>query len=372
MGDSQNRSGFYIGLMSGTSLDGVDAVLVQIDADGQPELTCKAHRSFSGDLKAQLLALNTSGPDEIHRSAIAANELADIYASAVDQLLRDSHKPADQIVAIGAHGQTVRHRPDLGYTVQINAPARLAELTGISVVADFRSRDIAAGGQGAPLVPVFHAKVFAATSTRVILNLGGIANVTILHSDGRVLGFDTGPANMLMDAWCERHTGLPYDEAGQWGAGGHASQALLDQLIDSQPWFSLPPPKSTGRDMFHLAWLDRELARLPLSLRAQDVQATLQHLTAVTVIDALRRAGVTNPELFVCGGGSRNIALMSLLKTLGATSVEPTDVLGVPAQDVEAVAFAWLAWAHIQAKTGNLPQVTGAKAARRIGALWPA
>jgi len=250
--------------------------------------------------------------------------------------------------------------------------ARLAELSGIGVVADFRSRDIAAGGQGAPLVPVFHAKVFRSTSTRVILNLGGIANVTILSGDGTVLGFDTGPANMLLDAWCERHTGAPYDEGGHWGAAGQASAILLDQLIQAQPWFSLPPPKSTGRDMFHLPWLDSEIAKLSLPIKPQDIQTTLQHLTAVTVIDALKQAGVSEPEIFVCGGGAKNIALMSLLKTMGAKSVQATDVLGVPAQDVEAVAFAWLAWAHVQTKTGNLPQVTGAKAARIIGAFWPA
>ena len=362
--------------MSGTSLDGVDAVLVEIDQDGLPQLVSKTQKAFAGDLRARLLALNTAGPDEIHRCAIAANELADIYAIAVNQLLHDSGKQASQIKAIGAHGQTVRHRPDLGYTLQINAPARLAELTGIGVVADFRSRDIAAGGQGAPLVPAFHAKVFGVSSThsstRVILNLGGIANVTILHPGGDVLGFDTGPANMLMDAWCERHTGDPYDDAGRWGAGGQANPALLDQLIHSQPWFSLPHPKSTGRDMFHLVWLDSELARFAQPLKAQDVQATLQHLTAVTVMDALRRAGVSAPEMFVCGGGARNIALLSLLKSLGARSVEPTDALGVPAQDVEAVAFAWLAWTHIQARTGNLPQVTGAKDSRILGAFWPA
>lgn len=366
--------------MSGTSLDGVDAVLVEIEQDGLPKLVSKTQKAFAGDLRARLLALNTAGPDEIHRCAIAANELADIYAIAVNQLLHDSGKQASQIEAIGAHGQTVRHRPDLGYTLQINAPARLAELTGIGVVADFRSRDIAAGGQGAPLVPAFHAKVFGVSSThssthsstRVILNLGGIANITILHSGGDVLGFDTGPANMLMDAWCERHTGDPYDDAGRWGAGGQANQALLDQLIHSQPWFNLPHPKSTGRDMFHLAWLDSEIARFPQPLKAQDVQATLQHLTAVTVMDALKRAGVNEPELFVCGGGARNVALMSLLKSLGAKSVKPTDALGVPAQDVEAVAFAWLAWTHIQTRTGNLPQVTGAKGARILGAFWPA
>lgn len=366
------RQGLYVGLMSGTSLDGADAVLVDIDANGKPVLLCKAHEPFAPDLRCRLLELNTSGPDELHRSAMAANELADVYAVAVKQLLRDAGIRAEQVMAIGAHGQTVRHRPDVQYTIQINAPARLAEACGIGVVADFRSRDVAAGGQGAPLAPMFHAHAFAGSTTRVVLNLGGIANVTILRPDGDVCGFDTGPANLLMDAWCEMHTGQPYDDRGNWGASGQASPALLSQLLQSQPWFDLPPPKSTGRDMFHLPWLQKQLEILGGELSAVDVQATLQRLTATSVLNALDKSGICNPDLYVCGGGARNDALMSLFRELGARSVQPTDVLGVPAQDVEAIAFAWFAWLHMQKKTGNLPKVTGARAARRLGAFWPA
>lgn len=362
----------YIGIMSGTSLDGVDTVLCRIQSDGKPSCLARHHRPFEPALRQRLLALNAPGPDELHVAHMLANQLANAYASGVNEMLAHEGIHANQVRAIGAHGQTVRHRPDLRYTVQINSPALLAEQTGIDVIADFRSRDIAAGGQGAPLVPAFHARVFSGCDDRVILNLGGIANVTILKENGHVLGFDTGPANLLMDAWCEQHTGQPFDEAGRWGATGQVNLPLLDRLFKSQPWFDEPAPKSTGRDMFNMHWLQSILAQCDAPLSPADVQATLQHLTALSVLTALEREGLTSPDLFVCGGGARNEALMQLLVELGARSAQTTDTLGIPSQDVEAIAFAWLAWAFTQRQPANLPQVTGARSSRILGALWPA
>lgn len=226
--------------MSGTSLDGIDAVLARFNTEGYPTILSRAGVAFTPSLKEELLALNKRGSDELARAAVASNALVDLYAKAVEQALTNAGVSPNEIRAIGAHGQTVRHCPDDGYTIQLNAPARLAELTGIDVIADFRSRDVAAGGQGAPLVPMFHAGVFAVSHTRVVLNLGGIANITILRPNADPLGFDTGPANALMDLWCYQHTGKPYDANGQWGADGTIDQNLLDTLINKEPWFLLP------------------------------------------------------------------------------------------------------------------------------------
>uniref|UniRef100_UPI0040485D70 anhydro-N-acetylmuramic acid kinase n=1 Tax=Orrella sp. TaxID=1921583 RepID=UPI0040485D70 len=371
----------YIGLMSGTSLDGVDGVLVNIAADGSPSLLARSSRNMPLELKRELLALNTPADNELHRAHMASMALVDLYAQTVAALLRNVSLDASEIVAIGAHGQTVRHRPDHGYTVQLNAPALLAEKTGIDVIADFRSRDMACGGQGAPLVPALHHAVFASDQTRVILNLGGIANVTLLEPGWPVSGFDTGPANLLMDGWCQRHTGQPYDSEGCWGDSGEAHQALLDWILRSEAWFDAPPPKSTGRDQFNLNWLDTRLAQfaqrqsqhgLTDAISAVDVQATLQMLTACTVTRAVAQHGVAQGTIYVCGGGAKNVALLKRLQSQWAGDVQTTDALGVPAQDVEAMAFAWLAWAHQTKKTGNLPEVTGAAGGRLLGARWPA
>ena len=365
-------TGLYIGLMSGTSLDGVDGVLTSIDANGNPKLLAHSDVALPETLRAELLALNSPGPDELHRASLASLALTALYAQTVHELLNQAGLKADDIEAIGAHGQTVRHRPELGYTLQLNAPAKLAEATGIGVVADFRSRDIAAGGQGAPLVPAFHRAVFGATTDRVILNLGGIANVTVLRASGPVIGFDTGPANLLMDAWCQSHTGNPFDRDGAWGASGELDARLLDALIDSEPWFSRAPPKSTGRDLFGMAWLGERLGQSHKPLLAQDVQATLQGLTVRSIVEALHSQGLSDCEIYVCGGGSRNQALMGKLAENWPGKVAATDVLGIDAQSVESLAFAWLAWAHAQKKTGNLKEVTGASGERLLGAYWPA
>lgn len=360
-----NRAGVYIGLMSGTSLDAVDAVALRIDhGSGRCQVAGGASLEIPALLRKELLALNASGHDELGRASLAAIQLAHLYASVVQQTVAATGLSAKDIIALGAHGQTVRHRPDLGYTIQLNAPALLAELTGIDVIADFRSRDMAAGGQGAPLVPAFHAAQFAAGDTRVVLNLGGIANITVLHGDGRVTGFDTGPANMLMDAWVAQHRGFSFDQDGAWAASGSCLPQLLALML-AEPWFSVQPPKSTGRDDFNLGWLNGKLiscygtdkARWP---QAEDVQATLLHLTVQSVNAAIRAHAPDTKKVLVCGGGARNKALMTALNSALPCSVGTTDDSGLPAQWVEAAAFAWLAWCYDNKKTAGLPAVTGA------------
>ena len=366
----------YIGLMSGTSLDGVDAVLADF-ANGGLQVRAHAYRPFDAALASELFGLNQPGPNELHRAALAGNALARSYAAAVDALLGESRVTTTDVRAIGAHGQTVRHRPGefdgTGYTIQLNNPALLAELTGIDVVADLRSRDIAAGGQGAPLVPAFHRAVFArAGETTAVLNLGGIGNLTVLHADGRTVGFDCGPGNLLMDHWCSRHLGQPYDDRGTWAASGRIDAALL-ALFKADPYFALPAPKSTGRDAFHPDWLAAMLQRRLAPLTPADVQATLAELTASACAEDVRRHAPAAADLLVCGGGAFNDHLMQRLGALlPRVRVQPTDARGLPAMQVEASAFAWLARAFFERQQGNLPAVTGARGGRVLGALYPA
>jgi anhydro-N-acetylmuramic acid kinase len=366
----------YIGLMSGTSLDGVDGVLVDFDGPRQQVLAF-ASRPFDATLAAELLALNTPGDNELHRAALAANGLARLYAQVVRDLLEQAGLRAGGVRAIGAHGQTVRHRPQAfdgtGYTWQLNQPALLAELAGIPVVADFRSRDLAAGGQGAPLVPAFHQGVFGqAGQTVLVLNLGGIANLSVLGADGSVLGFDCGPGNALMDHWCRQHTGQAYDAGGQWAASGQVVPALLDTLL-AEPFLRQPPPKSTGRDLFNPTWLQACLAPFG-TLAPADVQATLTEFTArACAADALAHAGPNPAPLWVCGGGALNTHLMRRLQALApALRVASSADHGLPPQQVEACAFAWLARRHLQGQAGSLASVTGAAGHRVLGALYPA
>lgn len=359
---------YYIGLMSGTSTDGVDGVLADLRCLPY-RILARAGAPLPEALRAELLALNVTGADELARAARAANALADCYVAVVGQLLADARLPAGAVRAIGAHGQTVRHVPEESYTIQLNAPARLAEKTGIAVVADFRSRDIAAGGQGAPLVPAFHAACFGLGAHRAVLNLGGIANLTLL--DPLVRGFDTGPANMLLDAWAQRHLGTPYDRDGAWAAQGTCHAGLLAAL-GRDPWFSLPPPKSTGRDHFNLNWLQAHLQRLDDPIQAVDVQRTLLQLSVQTIRDALQNHAPGTREILVCGGGALNPLLMQALGDALPVPIHPTDDEGVPAMAVEALAFAWLAQAHLQGLPACLPQVTGARHATIAGCLYPA
>jgi anhydro-N-acetylmuramic acid kinase len=359
----------FIGLMTGTSLDGADAVLADC-APRVPRTLAHVHQALPAALRAELLALNASGNDEIHRSHLAAQELARCYGDAVTALLRDGGVGAREVRAIGAHGQTVRHRPDLGYTVQLNAPALLAELCGIDVVADFRSRDVAAGGQGAPLVPAFHRVVFGAERPRAVVNIGGISNITVLDGD-RVAGFDAGPGNVLIDGWMTTRFGAPFDADGALAATTPPDESLVRALM-SDPYFSAPPPKSTGRDLFTVDWVLRALDDAALDPRA--VLASLTELTARAVGDAIRRWAPNATEVLVCGGGARNATLMrALQRRVGAERpVRPTDALGIPADQVEALAFAWLAQCHLHRTAGNVPEATGARGPRVLGALYPA
>jgi anhydro-N-acetylmuramic acid kinase len=355
--------------MSGTSIDGVDAVLADFAAKPLRSLAA-VHVAFAPGLRDELAQLQRSGTDEIHRATLAANSLMDCFAGAVSALLAKAQLPARAVAAIAIHGQTIRHRPELGYTVQLANPARLAEETGITVVADFRSRDVAAGGQGAPLVPAFHATVFGSRDTyRVIVNLGGIANLTDLPSTGEVRGFDTGPGNTLLDAWCERHTGEPFDRDGAWAATGGVIKELLAEL-EADPYFKLPPPKSTGRDYFNLVWLERHLAP---AYAPADVQRTLVALTAKTIAAAVDAHSTSAAEVLACGGGANNALLMKELQmALAPRRLSTTAEHGVPVNEVEALAFAWLARETLAGRAGNLPSVTGARGERILGAIYPA
>ena len=360
--------------MSGTSLDGVDGVLTQSD----PHLTVLAHASvpFDAALRAELQALNSPGHNELHRAALAANALVETYARVVNALLDSSGLSARDVRAIGAHGQTVRHQPGMhdgvGYTLQLNQPALLAERCGIDVVADFRSRDVAAGGQGAPLVPAFHQRVFGRRGQyTAVLNIGGIANLSLLGPQDEVLGFDCGPGNLLMDHWCLTHTGQTFDANGHWAASGQVQERLLTELM-AEPFVHQAPPKSTGRDLFNPVWLEHRL-RAHATAAPQDVQATLTAFTAQAATQALLRHAPACQRLIVCGGGALNLHLMHLLRTgLPGLEVMESGAVGLPPLQVEAAAFAWLAQQTVHRETGNWPAVTGARGARVLGAIYPA
>ena len=364
-----DRPELYIGLMSGTSLDGVDGVLADLTTD-RPQILAHAHRPFPHDLRDELLALTSPGANEIERAGAAGQRLVDVYAHCVaDVLLQADCAPAD-ILAIGAHGQTVRHRPAAGYSIQLNAPARLAELTQIDVVADFRSRDLAAGGQGAPLVPAFHAAVFAADRPRAVVNIGGISNITFLsgEADG-VLGFDCGPGNLLLDAWATQHRAEPFDRNGEFAATGRLDPELLERLL-AEPFLDRAPPKSTGRELFSQAWLGSALVGIARPPR--DVQRTLTEFTARCIGDAIKRWCASARDVVVCGGGVRNATLMTALA--GEVAPRPlltSSALGIEPDHVEALAFAWLARRCKRRETGSIPAVTGARGARILGAIYP-
>ena len=369
----------YIGLMSGTSLDGIDAVLAKIDPEGAASLLGALSSPFTPKLRRALLDLQTPGPNELHREKQAGNALAIEYAQAVQTLLKQMNLLATDISAIGAHGQTIRHQASLAhplaYTHQTLNPALLAELTGIDIIADFRSRDLAAGGHGAPLVPAFHAQQFASDQEIAVLNLGGIANLTLLPKNGEVQGFDCGPGNMLMDIWITDQQGHAFDEDGNWASQGELNPSLLARML-SDPFFSKAPPKSTGRDDFHLEWLEKQIGSD--NINAEDVQATLLHLTANSALGALERYAPQTKTVIVCGGGARNTALMNLFKASTQAifkkplEVVTSDALGLDPQLVEGLAFAWLAWAYKEKRPANLPAVTGAKGPRILGACYPA
>ena len=368
----------YIGLMSGTSLDGVDAVLVSAEADGSVQALAHEYQPFGAELRAELLALNSPGDNELQRAALAGNAVARAYAQVCRALLNAQRRVPQDIRALGAHGQTVRHRPGefdgTGFTLQVLNASLLAELTGIAVVHDLRSRDLAVGGQGAPLVPAFHRAALAQPGEDVaVLNVGGISNVSLLWADGRSGGFDCGPGNCLMDGWIHRHQGASYDAGGQWAAQGQVHAGLLAALL-AEPYFHQAPPRSTGRDLFHLGWLDERITAHAPQVSAVDVQATLLELSARCVTDSLAaHAPGAWRELLVCGGGAFNDALLARLRALlPSMKVTTTDRRGLPPMQVEGAAFAWLAMRHVRGLPGNLPAATGGTGLRVLGSYTPA
>ncbi|MDY7219924.1 anhydro-N-acetylmuramic acid kinase [Denitrificimonas sp. JX-1] len=360
----------YIGIMSGTSLDGIDISL--IDIDPQYSLIASHYLPMPADLKKSLLDLCTSGTDEIHRAAIAERQWAQLAAHGVTQLLAKTQTPASKVRAIGSHGQTIRHEPQQHYTVQIGNPALLAELTGICVVSDFRQRDIAAGGQGAPLVPAFHEALFKQHAMPcAVLNIGGFSNVTLLNENQHTHGFDCGPGNVLMDAWIQHRKQQPYDREGTWAAGGTVHHSLLQQMLQ-EPFFATQGPKSTGRELFNLSWLLNILSAHP-TIDAQDVQATLCEFTAQTIADAIQLAQKNTRAVWVCGGGAHNKDLLNrLTRLIPQSTVASTDSIGISADWMEAMAFAWLAHCCLENIPSNRPTVTGAKGLRILGAIYPA
>jgi anhydro-N-acetylmuramic acid kinase len=362
--------------MSGTSLDGVDAVLVDFSGI-RPVVLGHCSAPLPAPLKNELMALNCSGEDELHRAALAANALVRVYAEQIHRLLVQCGKVTGEVRAIGAHGQTVRHRPQefdgTGYTIQLNNAALLAELCAIDVVADFRSRDVAAGGQGAPLVPPFHRAFFGRSNeVTAVLNVGGISNLTVLDPKALdLIGFDCGPGNALMDAWCLAHIGQPFDDAGVWAGRGEVNRTLLTHLFD-EPFFAKKPPKSTGRDLFNPGWLRAKLQAYG-DLPAVHVQATLAELTAQSCAQSLMKTAPNCRTLSVCGGGAFNRHLMQRLQSaLPFCQVQTSEAEGLPPVQVEATAFAWLARQTTLGKTSSLQSVTGTKGARILGGIYRA
>lgn len=356
--------------MSGTSLDGVDAVLVDF-APERPQLLETLYLPYSEALRRSALSLHEAHINELDAMALLANQLSHLYAEAVHKLLEKARLPASSVRAVANHGQTIRHQPERGYTLQIGNNALLAELTGIDVIGDFRSRDIAAGGQGAPLVPAFHSALFAQPDVhRVIINIGGIANLTDLPPNGPVRGFDTGPGNMLLDAWISEHRHLPYDRDGQWASQGRVCEDLLESLL-GHGFFRHAPPKSTGRDDFNMGWLRQELTRF--RVEPVDVQATLLAVSAHSIADAVKRYCPGTQQVFLCGGGARNrLLVQEISRQLPLARLAMTDELGVPVDWVEAFAMAWLGWKTLRRDPANLPEVTGARGRRVLGAIYPA
>ncbi|MDQ7758116.1 anhydro-N-acetylmuramic acid kinase [Xanthomonas sontii] len=364
----------FLGLMSGTSADGIDAALVRFDHDGNPQLQLGRTYAWAPQQRAALIALGEGG-DIASLDALGQldAEVAIAFAEAALRLLDDAGVAPAAVRAIGSHGQTVRHRPlaDPAFTWQLGDGNRIAELTGIATVCDFRRRDVAAGGHGAPLMPAFHAAMLGtAHEDRAVLNLGGIGNLTLLPAHGAVRGFDTGPANALLDAWCQRHRGQPYDAGGAFAASGAVDADLLQRLL-ADPWFALPPPKSTGREQFHLRWLEACLDT-PAPTPAA-VQATLLELTAATIADALLAQQPATRQLLVCGGGVHNPLLLARLQArLPGVQVHSTQAQGLDPDYIEAMGFAWLARQTLAGLPGNLPSVSGARGPRILGAIHPA
>jgi anhydro-N-acetylmuramic acid kinase len=362
---------YYIGLMSGTSIDAIDAALVELNSN-QCKLIGHHSQPIPAELKESLLSLIEPGNDELARMMECDVELGKLFAEAANELIKKSNLSAKQIMAIGSHGQTLRHYPDKATTLQIGDANIIAQLTGITTVADFRRRDMASGGQGAPLVPAFHNVMFSDYGhDQVIVNIGGIANITLLPADNKIIsGYDTGPGNCLMDELALENLKLPYDRDGEWGASGHVHPGLLERMLNDL-YFAKPTPKSTGREYFNKSWLDEILKSFP-NLAAQDIQATLRELTAQTISDAINSSMPTVKRVLVCGGGVHNSALMKRLdELLVEQQVDSTAIEDIDPEWIEAMAFAWLAKQTLENKPGNLPDVTGATQGVILGAIYP-
>lgn len=360
----------FIGTITGTSVDGLD--IAQIEIDGNIRLVAAETTPFPNDLRATLLALGQPGQDDLDQIGAADAALGEFIGRSVIDFLRHRRSQPEEITAIGSHGQTIRHRPDLPhpFTWQIGDPNRIAEITGITTVADFRRRDMAAGGQGAPLVPAFHEALFRSPDeSRVLVNVGGISNITWLPeaAERAVSGFDTGPGNGMLDAWSETHLKQPFDQDGAWARSGAVIDPLLSAMLDD-PYLNRPPPKSTGREIFNLAWLAQYE---PDRHAPADIQRTLLEFTARSIVDAQLRWAVPADQLIVCGGGRRNGFLMERLSDLADIPVLTTDALAFDGDALEAAAFAWLAARRLNGLPGNVATVTGAEGMRVLGAIYP-
>ncbi|MFD1216041.1 anhydro-N-acetylmuramic acid kinase [Microbulbifer celer] len=368
----------YVGLMSGTSVDSIDAVLMAFPDAGdtleeQPHTLAAIGHPIASQTREAILALCAPGPSELDRAGQLDRQLGQHFAEATLALLRKANIAPDQVRAIGSHGQTVRHRPpgsvSTPFSLQIGDPNTIAAITGITTVADFRRRDMALGGQGAPLMPAFHNAVFRTSRDRAVVNIGGMANITELAADGGVRGYDTGPGNALLDYWVKLQRGLDYDADGAWAASGAVHPELLNRLL-ADPFFSAPAPKSTGREAFNPTWLER--ASVGLELAPADVQATLAEVTAATIANGVHEFAAGG-ELLICGGGARNKNLMARIqRRLPTWSVAPTDHYGIDADWVEGAGFAWLARQTVHGRAGNCPAVTGASRETVLGAIYPA
>lgn len=365
---------YYVGLMSGTSADAVDAVVVEFSGD-KLALIASYSTPLSHNLRLKIHSLATPGHNEIDRLGELDQELGELFATTINELIRQNNLPSKSVMAIGSHGQTIRHRPPGSalhpFTIQIGDPNIIAQRTSITTVADFRRRDMAAGGHGAPLVPAFHRALFyKADLDRVIINIGGMANITWLPATGETIGFDTGPGNVLMDAWILKNRDKAYDTDGDWAASGEVHQELLQQL-QQHSFFIQPPPKSTGRETFNLDWLETEIAKLETAPNANDTQATLLLLTATSIADCINSLTQSPTEVFICGGGAYNLRLINELKLqLPKSKIASTAVLGIAPEWVEAIAFAWLAKQTINRQNGNLCAVTGAREEVILGGVY--
>lgn len=366
---------YFIGLMSGTSLDGIDAALLDFSAD-QARIVATHSTALPSELKQQLLALCSPGDDEIRRMGIADHQLGNLFAEACLQLLTNTDITAAQVSAIGSHGQTIRHIPEgnTPFTLQIGDPNLIAQQTGITTVADFRRRDMAAGGQGAPLAPAFHAAMFhSQTINRALVNIGGMANLTLLptSTSSPIYGFDTGSGNVLLDSWCQRHQQQSFDESGQWARTGKIDTVLLDQMLATS-YFKTAPPKSTGRELFNPQWLDQQLKQAGAEIATENVASTLTELTAQTICADLEQHFSCCQELYVCGGGAHNDFLMARIDALTGPDIKvnSTEVLGIAPDWIEAAAFAWLAKQTLNHQTANLPSVTGANSRCILGGVY--